>query len=345
VSAFNILSLDGGGVRGVATAAFIAAIEKNLGHPLTQHFDLIAGTSTGGIIAAALAMNKSGQEIEHFYQDWGPRIFSPAYSARPSRALGLGYWLLRKLVSEPSLADIQPEWIVSPKYQLGVLSDALCSVFGDTILNEASKRLVIPAVDLIKGQTVVFRTPHLPNMVRDRSLRVASVGLATAAAPMYFHPNSIEQGSLYADGGLWANNPTMLAYTEAIRIARECNRVDDSEFSIDDIAILSVGTGTLPYYVDPCEHAAGIAFWLPRLFDVIGTAQSQAVHFQAGFLLGPAQYCRIDFRLPDKSFGLDCANKLNALAHRGRELAIEQYSIIKERFLVHSAGPYSPFDP
>ena len=343
MSAFKILSLDGGGVRGVATAAFVASLERKLGHRLADHFDLIAGTSTGGIIAAALAMNKSGEEIEQFYHDWGHRIFLSTYSAQPRRTLRLGYWLLRKLLSEPSLADIEPEWIASPKYQLKQLSSALHSVFGDTILNEACKRLVIPAVDLIKGQTVVFRTPHLPNMVRDRWFPVASIALATAAAPTYFQPSTIEQGSLYADGGLWANNPAIASYVEAIRIGRECNRAEDPKFSTDEIAILSVGTGALPYYVDPRERPAGIAYWLPRLFDVIGSAQSQATHFQVGFLLRSGQYHRVDFRLPDKSFGLDCADKIPALSHRGRELAAEEYFIIKQRFLNEPAGPYVPF--
>ncbi len=344
MSTFRILSLDGGGVRGVATAAFLCAIEKNLGHSVSDCFDLITGTSTGGIIAAGLAMGKSAEEMEQFYKDWGERIFTRSGAVRSGRMLRLGYRVLRGLVSEPSLSEIDFEWILRPKYDMRELSAALQTVFGDRILNEAKRRVIIPAVDLIKGQTVVFRTPHLPNMVRDRHLPVHAITLATAAAPTYFQPTAISEGSLYADGGLWANNPSLVAYAEAMRIRRECTRDVDPRFETDEIKILSIGTGLLPYYVNPGDQPAGIAYWAPRLFEVIGASQSQAVDFQVGFLLPPGQYCRINFGLPDKSFTMDAAENLSALAHRGRERATEAFATIKGQFLTEKVPAYLPFD-
>jgi hypothetical protein len=343
MAAFKVLSLDGGGIRGVAIAAYLSAIEKHLGHSVAEYFDLIVGASTGGIIAGGLAIGKSAEEIEQFYRDWGERIFTPSYSARASRLLRLGYRFLPKLLSEPSLSEIDVEWILSPKYDARVLAAALRNVFGDVVLNDAEHRVVIPAIDLIKGQTIVFRTPHLPNMVRDRHLPVHAVALATASAPTYFQPSAISEGSLYVDGGLWANNPAMVAYSEAIRIRKECVRDVDPRFEADEIKILSIGTGILPYYVNPGQRPAGIAYWSPRLFEVIAASQSQAVDFQVGFLLPPDRYCRINFILPDKSFTMDSVGNMGTLAHRGRERANETHSIVKDQFLTEKAQLYVPF--
>jgi uncharacterized protein len=343
MAVFKILSLDGGGIRGVAIAAYLSAIEKHLGHSVTQHFDLIAGASTGGIIAAGLAIGKSAEEIEQFYKDWGQRIFTPSYSAKVGKLLRGGYRILQWLVSEPSLSEIDAEWIFSPKYDATVLSTALRTTLGDTILNDAKHRLIIPAVDLIKGQTVVFRTPHLPNMVRDRHLPAYAVAHAAAAAPTYFQPTAISEGSLYVDGGLWANNPAMVAYSEAARIRKECVRAVDLRFEANEIKILSVGTGLLPYYVNPGQRPAGIAYWSPRLFEVIAASQSQAVDFQIGFLLPPSQYCRINFTLPDKSFTMDSVGSIATLAHRGRERANETFSVVRDQFLTQKAQLYVPF--
>jgi uncharacterized protein len=341
---FRILSLDGGGIRGVATAAFLGSIERNLGHRVADHFDLIAGTSTGGIIAAGLALGRSAEDIEQFYSDWGRRIFKRGSGVKARMKMRVGYRILRMFVSAPSISDIDAQWIVGPRYEVRVLSEALHSVFGDQILNQAKRRVIIPAVDLIKGQTVVFRTPHLPGMVRDRWLRVDAIALATASAPTYFQPTTITKGSLYADGGLWANNPAMVAFTEAARISRECKRNVDPSFSIEDVRILSLGTGLLPYYLNPADEPAGIAYWAPRILDVVGAAQSQGIDFQVGFLAGPGHYRRINFPLPDRSFALDSTDHLDVLTHKGRECATEWFSAIRSEFLSERADAYVPFD-
>jgi hypothetical protein len=114
-------------------------------------------------------------------------------------------------------------------------------------------------------------------------------------------------------------------------------------FETDEIRTLSMGTGLLQYYVNLGHRPAAIAYWAPRLFEVIGASQSQAVDFQVGFLLPACQYCRINFMLPDRSFTMDSMGNLSTLSHRGCERANEVYSILKDQFLTEKVQAYVPF--
>lgn len=212
MAVFRILSLDGGGIRGIATTAFLAAVERNLDRPIVHYFDLIVGTSTAGIIALGLAAGKSAKEVEKFYAGWG--VFTRNKNAKPGILLRLGVRAVRRLIPEGSTAPIDPPWIAAPKYDAAILSRALHELFRDRLLGDLEHRVIIPSLDLIKGQTVVFRTPHLPGMVRDLKLPVESVALAGASLPTYFAPATITKGSLYADCGRWANNPTLVGFIE-----------------------------------------------------------------------------------------------------------------------------------
>jgi predicted acylesterase/phospholipase RssA len=338
---FNILSLDGGGIRGAFTAAFLAELEARIGRPLAGHFDLIAGTSTGAIVAAGLAFGVSAADILRFYREHGPAIFA---RRRPKELK----WYQRMLVrvgtgfaKKHFGFDLDADSFLQSKYESGPLRAALASVFGDRLLEDAPVRLVIPSVNLTLGRTKVFKTPHLENLILDRERRVVDILLATTAAPTYFPHATVGDGN-YVDGGLWANNPSMVAVTEALKITA-CRRPGvDPDFNLETVAMLSIGTGMATQFFEPPVDGAGLGWWLPNLFDVSSNAQSRGVDFQMQYVLG-GRYRRIDFVLPDASWKLDSIAYLDRMIHQGQEAAVARIGEIKELFLGKAAPRYTPF--
>ncbi|WP_165223327.1 CBASS cGAMP-activated phospholipase [Aquisphaera insulae] len=339
---FRILSLDGGGIRGAFTAAFLARLEKTLEHPLTEYFDLIAGTSTGGIIAVALALGEPCHRIRDFYQEYGPQIFSRR------DALPIPGWVLNRLsvVANQYLAPygLDVDAFRQSKYDGVVLKQALEQVLGTRTLNDAKTRLVIPSVDLVSGKTVVFKTPHQPGFIRDKHLSAVDVVLATTAAPTYFPHAVMKPGTAYTDGGVWANNPSMVAYVEALKIREVCTRPGiDPVFDMQDVQLLSIGTGKPKYSMTPPEVGPGLGWWALRLLDVVFTSQAQGVDNQVRYVLGE-QYYRVDFDILDKSWSLDAVNLVSTLVHLGEEKAVENYAVLKRDLLNSTSNrPYHPF--
>lgn len=335
---FKILSLDGGGILGAFSAAFLAEIEKQIKAPLASYFDLIAGTSTGGIIAAALAAGEPASRIVQFYKERGPRIFT-----RPKPG-----FLTRLCVLLPNLAlkpmGIDYHSLRNPKYEPHELTGALTEVFNEKKIGDIRlTRLVIPTVDMVPGQTVVFKTPHLPNLYRDRHYKIVEAIRATTAAPTYFHPATVDGKGAYADGGVWANNPAMVAVCEAVKISQDCRRPDDPVFSLSNVHCLSIGTGTYPYFANPA-HGSGIAWWMSgtRIFTVMMASQSQGINFEMKYMLGD-RYRRVDFPVPDGSWTLDNISVLNELVHIGEHKATEELADLQKRFFTSKATPYVPF--
>jgi len=188
---FQILSLDGGGIKGIFSAAVLAAIEEDLNTSVADHFDLIAGTSTGGIIALGLGLGLSARELVDFYLDEGPKIFR--------NWLGLGR--LRR-------------WTRS-KFRSGALEAALRKRFKEKLLGDSSRRLVIPAYNLGENDVYIFRTAHHSRLARDYKVPAWQVAMATSAAPTYFPCVRSVDSLRLVDGGVWANNPTLVAVIEA----------------------------------------------------------------------------------------------------------------------------------
>lgn len=339
--AFRILSLDGGGIRGAFTAACLARFQKELNRPIADYFDLIAGTSTGAIIGIALGLGESPETIEEFYRKIGTEIFVRR-DALPIP------WFLRpfRRVADRYLKTIgiDCDWICQSKYDLEQLTGALTDVFGTRTLGQATRRLVIPAVDLTCGRTVVFKTPHLPGLIRDRSMTAVDAVLATTAAPSYFPHATVRTGSAYVDGGLWANNPSMVAYVEAMKIRAVCTRPSiDPQFQETEVAVLSIGTGEPKYSHGPPLTGAGLGWWGPRILDVVAISQSQGAQFQAAHILGE-RYQRVNFDVPDSSWRLDATQYLDRLIHIGRQKATECFARLRPQFFLDTALPFHPFD-
>lgn len=217
---FRILALDGGGIRGYYTAKLLAGLlrhfEVSLGRTnldLGKGFDLIAGTSTGGILAAALAHGVRPERIADLYKKKGPGIFPERFPK-----LSVNWSALKWAVRH---------W-KRPSASVDVLSAELNEVFGSTTLDKlwVDRRiaLTIPSVSVESYGPKIFKTPHLARLTHDRNVKLSNVCLATSAAPLIFplHPVGESSGyfrnDLFVDGGLWANNPSLVGLLEAIEI-------------------------------------------------------------------------------------------------------------------------------
>ena len=206
---FNVLSIDGGGVRGVFAAKMLSLIETKLDVDIHEAFDLIVGTSTGSIIAGAIAIKYDLTQLVDDYQKNASKIFQ--------KRISFGGSLRSKYSSEP-------------------LSDFLQEKLGDIKLGEIAKPLILNATNVSVGDVYVFKSAYQRerrkgDYVRDGEVPLYKAILASCAAPTYFDPVDID-GTLVCDGGIWANNPSLVGYTDAI-----------SNFQAKNIRILSVGTG------------------------------------------------------------------------------------------------------
>ena len=306
---FQILSLDGGGIRGVFTAAILAAIEKDLKVRITDHFDLIAGTSTGGIIAIALGLGLSPAGILEFYRDHGPRIFG-----NPLRLRSAQWWLRRK-------------------YDPAALETGLRAVLGERAFGESTKRLVVPAYNLGEDDVYIFRTPHAERLRRDYVVRAWQAALATSAAPTYFPACRAVDGMRLIDGGVWANNPALVAVIEAHGTLN---------ISLERVRLLSIGTyegvARRPAFLD----AGGALPWAPKVADVLLRASSIAVNNQVRFLIGKDDLTRLDPRVPAKDCTIDGVTEMDAMVARAMHYSRHLMPEIHERFIDHKAEPYTP---
>lgn len=200
---FRILALDGGGIKGAFTASAIATIEEALGESVGSHFDLIAGTSTGGILAIGLGMGLSPRDMLQFYRERGPVIFPITRLHRQWKREFL-HLFQPKHSREVLLRELNNAYF--PDGRSKSIGDSVC-------------RLVIPAYDAISGVCHIFRTPHHPLLKIDEFTSATDVALATAAAPTYFSAARVRNmisNSTYFDGGVWANCPAMAAIVEAV---------------------------------------------------------------------------------------------------------------------------------
>jgi patatin-like phospholipase/acyl hydrolase len=202
---FHILSLSGGGFLGLYSISVLAGLEEHVGAPIARHVDLLAGTSVGGIIALGLAAEVPAAAIKAAFERNGTSIFS--HRPAPVTKLEVMRDLYRAL------------W--KPKYQAEALHRTIIEIVGaDTRLGDLKHRVIVPAVNLTKGKPQVFKTAHHADFRTDLHLKVVDVALATAAAPTYF-PIAEIGDSLYADGGLYANSPDLLALHEAEHFLRQ----------------------------------------------------------------------------------------------------------------------------
>ena len=165
------------------------------------------------------------------------------------------------------------------------MKNELLAVFGDKVLDDASKRLVIPSFEGLHGEPFIYKTPHHPDYQKDRHKKFAHVALHTTAAPSYY-PAVDDDGYVMIDGGVWANNPIMNALVDALA----CYDVPR-----ENVRILSLGTGEETFTVDKAARRGGAKHWaFLRAFKAAGRAQSKNALGQAYLLVGKNNVLRID---------------------------------------------------
>lgn len=330
----KILSIDGGGIRGIIPAILLAEIEKLTGKKIADLFDLIAGTSTGGILALGLTKphpqdpstpHFNAADLANFYREYGKVIFSEPFLDR--------------------LTSIDE--YLSPKYPIKHKDKVLDELLGEVPLKSALKEVLLTSYDIDNRFPVFFTNDPRKEENHARNYRKVCNGftlkqaaMATSAAPTYFEPyrlpittHTTHNGAyVLVDGGVFANNPTALAIIEMMctyRIDAESKGLSQTGLPIDEILVVSLGTGALTRSY-PYEQAKnwGILGWIQPLINITLDGTSEVVALQLDHLLSPHQLYRFQGFL-DKGKGndeLDRADDKNIA-----ELELLAKSILNER--------------
>lgn len=302
------MSIDGGGIKGAFPAAFLSSLQENLKHPIADYFDLIAGTSTGGILALGLGLGLSPSEILGFYRSFGPRIF-PASQKWSTRA----------------------KHYYDTKYSNDPLRQALESTFGRKLLGESRQRLIIPSFSANTGKIYVYKTPHHTRFQSDWRQSAVEVALATSAAPTYFPPYITRSYIAHLDGGMWANNPTGNAVVEAVGILEQ----DRSQ-----IRVLSLGCTCIAQSF--AIKDGGMFGWRKKALDAAFSGQSFGSMGIAAVLIGHHNIQRVDPTVEKGRFSLDNSASINDLEGLARETAREELPKFQGLF---DHGPAPTFTP
>ena len=307
----RVLSIDGGGIRGIIPAMVIAHIEKLMGKPAHELFDLMVGTSTGGILALGLAhpgpgkpAQFSARRVVRLYEEHGGEIFEHS--------------LWRKVRTVGGFLE--------EAYSHEVLEAILGEYFADSSLAECELPTMVTSYDIQNRRTVFLKswhTDHAKVLCRDAAR-------ATSAAPTYFEPKPLETGDesrVLIDGGIFMNSPSVSAYAEARKL-----------FPDEPIAVLSLGTGELTRSI-PYEEARtwGSALWVMSLLDCMFDGVSKAADHQMRMFLGE-RYQRLQTTLDFASDDMDDASKGNIrnLKQTARELIKANERVLEQFFALGS---------
>jgi uncharacterized protein len=290
----RVLAIDGGGIRGLIPALVLAELERRANRPVHELFDLIAGTSTGGILACALCAPNPmpAAEVAEIYEEEGPAIFDRSVWQRIRSAEGL----------------------LDEKYDAGALDRALERFLAGKRLAETQPELIVPAYDMSAPGPYFFKTRKAREQA-DEDFPLTVVARATAAAPTYFEPLPADERAL-VDGGVFAVNPAMSAFAEVLRFHPSA-----------DVVLLSLGTGERTRrrsFADVKDW--GLVEWARPILDVVFDGISDAVDYQLRHVLGENRYWRLQVELTRASDDLDDASTENL-----RELRAHAEELIAAR--------------
>lgn len=339
---FKILSIDGGGMRGIIPARILCDLEAKLQERegqearLCQYFDLVCGTSTGGLIALAIALGIPAKDILDLYTTHGQDIFKFSFSKFRKKGCRYDSDILKKYLSIA--------------YNGGVDKPA-------KLLADCKTRVLIPTYNLQKGDIHVRTTDHLPGYTRDLHMPIVDVALCTSAAPTYFHPYSYQYTALGSnhfvgnqiDGGVFANNPTLIGMTHAIY---------SLDYKIEELEILSLGTGASFLTQKYTDKRHGIWYWINplsnqglRIYELISSAQSLYIDRTITQMIDGAckqhasrcKYVRLQKEL-ETDIPLDTTNpkKLEELSQLGDDLFTDNYNSLKS-FIENKVIPYTHY--
>jgi patatin-like phospholipase/acyl hydrolase len=281
----RVLSIDGGGIRGLIPAIVLTEIERRSGRRIWELFDLIAGTSTGGILACALCAPDPlpASEVVKLYEEEGPDIFSRS--------------LFQRIRSADGLLD--------EKYDGGALDRALKRFLQEKLLSQTKPDIIAPSYDTNEPGPYFFKTADA-RLSPDEDFPLNVVARATAAAPTYFEPVGTGKRAL-VDGGVFATNPAMCALAEVLNTV-----------SPKDVVLISLGAGSRKHQRDFDEIKDwGLAHWARPILDVVFDGVSDAVNYQLKRVLPADRYWRFQVELTLASDHLDDATEDNLAKLRG----------------------------
>jgi patatin-like phospholipase/acyl hydrolase len=275
----RILAIDGGGIRGIIPALVLAQIERRSGRQTFEMFDLIAGTSTGGILACALCAPEPlpAEKLVALYEEEGPEIFSRS--------------VFQKIRSAGGLAD--------EKYDSAALDRSLERFLSDKRLSSSRPDLIVPAYDTAEPGPYFFKSRKARESEAD-DFPLAVVARSTSAAPTYFEASAVG-GRALVDGGVFAVNPAMSAFAEVMRHQPSA-----------EVVLLSLGTGQRTRRRSYAEIKNwGLVEWARPILDVVFDGVSDAVDYQLRHILEEGRYWRLQVELTEASDDLDDASEEN----------------------------------
>lgn len=290
------LALSGGGYKGLFSAHILAELEKQFGCPIAQKFDLIAGTSIGGIIALALALEIPAEDIEKMFLENGKIIFKKRFF------LSNGLFFKSKYAREG-------------------LYSVLEKIFGDKKISELKHRVLITSVNYTDGKPQMFKTPHHDMLIKDANMRIIDVAMNTSAAPMFFPINSIDEEGDFVDGGLVGNHPGFFAMFEAEKYLNQ---------NTEDIYQLHIGTISQKFTSSSSKYVLASSFfsWRQKLFNLLFSCQEQSTNFLLRKYLGDRYYSIDSLAVENqaKKIALDKVSKTSSriLKQKGSE-AVKNY--------------------
>ncbi len=309
---YKILSLDGGGIGGLYTASLLSTLEQMGNVKIADYFDLIVGTSTGGIIALGLGAGLTATEIKEFYYRHGPRIFPQTF------------WSNR---------------IFKSKYSSKELENSLYSIFGEKLIGHSTKRLAIPTWNLDTGKARVYKTAHHQRLKLDYKKTMVEVALATSAAMTYL-PAYSHKGAAFVDGGIWANNPIALAVTEALSLL---------DWRPGSFKVLSIGCpSNAETYRWGAKYPLGITYWANKITPLLMQSSSEYSLNLSKLLSHHTDDNKVIYRIQQltqaSKFKLDKATEqhLNKLIQLGEECAKDHEQEISSDFFHVKAQEFKP---
>jgi uncharacterized protein len=305
----RILSIDGGGIRGILPAMVLAELEKQTQKPVSQLFDLIAGTSTGGILGLGLTKPNaeglpaySAQQMIDLYLQEGPRIFQA------------NWWH-----GLQSLGNL-----TGPKYPAEPIEEVLQEYFGETNLDQSLTPVLITAYEIERRIAWFFKSRHAKDSPQ-RNFLMRQVARATSAAPTYLPPVKIQAKTgqdyySFIDGGVFANNPGLCALVEAQKMFPKSK----------EILLVSLGTGFLTNRIAYNQAKDwGLTSWAQPILNVVFDGVDDTVDYQLDKILAADQadkrYYRFQVRIDENNGQLDNVSNKNL-----RELRLLAEDLVRE---------------
>ncbi|SHH78761.1 CBASS cGAMP-activated phospholipase [Winogradskyella jejuensis] len=296
---FKILSIDGGGLRGIIPLQVIKQIESITGEPIHKSFDLIAGTSTGGLLACALTMQDYNSievdtrkytldEIEAIYKERGSEIF-PKHNLLKSGINGISKWF-------------------RPQFKIKNLISVLDEYFDDNRITSCLRHVFITSYNIHRNKPIFFTTREA-SMFPDKNSKLVEICRATSAAPTYFESHNFNYDSeniICVDGGVVMNNPAIGALIEVLGNSDYKHyKINDKRLKLDDISILSLGTGRSNKMLKSSTSKKwGRIKWIKPIIDISTGGPAKIAHQQISTIFKSSglenNYLRIDIDIEEK---------------------------------------------